>query len=104
MNQHEESQIREVVIDVLRELVTSSSRQPKEAPLPDKWVDLRKAWDLLGYPSYQALYKAVKSGLLRPGIEVRDRRKPGARIARWQVNLAAAHKRLKSDPTTRRAV
>ena len=103
MNQHEESQIREVVIEVLRDLIVASSKKSSSV-LPDKWVDLRKAWEILGYPSYQALYKAVKSGLLRPGIEVRDRRKPGARIARWQVNLAAAHKRLKSDPATRRAV
>ena len=102
MNQNE-AQIKRIVLEVLRDLIIASS-QDENSTAPDKWVDLQKAWKVLGYPSYGALYKAISSGLLRQGVEVRDRRKPGARIARWQVNLAAVQKRLKSDPSTRRVV
>lgn len=102
MNQNE-IQIKKIVLEVLRDLILASSPE-YDSTVPDKWVDLKKAWKILGYPSYGALYKAISSGLLRQGIEVRDRRTPGARIARWQVNLAAVQKRLKSDPATRRVV
>lgn len=68
------------------------------------FTDIRKAWEPLGYPSYNAIYKDVKAGLLRPGKEVFDRRKPGAKLARWVVDIEAAKKRLREDPNRRRSV
>lgn len=98
MNREEVKSIaREVVLEIFASVLTGS--QPERS---EKWVDADKAWEPLGYPSYSALYKAIQSGLLRNGKEIRDRRKPGARIARWQVNLAAAQKHLLQDPLKRR--
>jgi len=91
--------VREVVREILDSVLAGS--QPERS---EEWVDAKKAWEPLGYPSYSALYKAIQSGLWREGREIRDRRKPGARIARWQVNLAAAQKRLLQDPSKRRGV
>lgn len=87
--------VREVLIEMLTPF-TSWDKQEKE-----RWVDLKDAWEPLGYPSYGALYRAVQSGLLREGREVCDRRRPGAMIARWQVNLVAARKRLLQHPAQR---
>ena len=70
----------------------------------DRWVTLKDAVEPLGYPSYGALHKDVRAGVFRIGKEVRDRSKPGAKIARLQINLSRAHKRLLEDPTNRRAV
>lgn len=100
MNREEvKSIVREVVLEILASVLTGSQPENSEG-----WVDVHKAWESLGYPSYNALSKAIQSGLLREGKEIRDRRKPGARIARWQVNLAAAQKRLLQDPSKRRGV
>ncbi|MBD1856592.1 MULTISPECIES: hypothetical protein [Leptolyngbya] len=77
--------VREVMIEML------GGVQPNT---PDQWIDLEDAWEKLGYPSYSALYKTVQSGLFREGKEVRDRRKPGAKNAKWQINIELANKRL----------
>lgn len=98
-----EEQVKSIVWKLLLELIPSLMKVSQPERL-EGWVDAKKAWGPLGYPSYNALYKTIQSGLLREGKEVRDRRKPGARIARWQVNLAAAHKRLLQDPSKRRGV
>lgn len=89
--------VREVIWEIFYPFADSSNKQPKE-----QWVNLKNAWEPLGYPSYTALYRAVQSGLLREGKEVCDRRKPGAMIARWQVDLVAARKRLRQHPAQRR--
>lgn len=86
--------IREVLIEMLQLAPVEQSQ----------WVDLTRAWQPLGYPSYDALYKDVQRGLFRQGKEVCDRRKPGAKIARLQIDLAAARKRLQEDPSKRRGV
>jgi hypothetical protein len=70
----------------------------------DRWVSLQDAVDPLGYPSYDALYKGVTSGVFRVGKELRDRRKPGSRRPIYQINLALAEKRLSEDQSKRRAV
>ena len=77
--------------------------QPSD-PKADQWVGLKDAWKPLGYPSHTAIYKDLQAGVLRVGKEVRDRRKPGAKIARYQVNITAANKRLSEDPAKRRSV
>lgn len=71
---------------------------------PTGWVNLKDAVSPLGYPSYKALHKDVVAGLFRMGKEVRDRRKAGAKLARLQINLERAQKRLMEDPANRRAV
>jgi hypothetical protein len=86
--------VREVLIELLLEPQPESS----------DWVDLPKAWQPLGYPSYDALYKDVQRGLFRQGKEVCDRRKPGAKLAKLQINLTAARKRLMEDPSKRRGL
>lgn len=85
--------VREILIEML---------QPQ--PESDQWHDLPKAWQPLGYPSYTALYKDCQRGLFRQGKELRDRRKPGAKLAKLQIDLAAARKRLQEDPAKRRGV
>jgi hypothetical protein len=86
-----------MLLEIFSPLVVHESKQ-----LEEQWVNLRDAWEPLGYPSYTALYRAIQSGLLREGKEVCDRRKPGAMIARWQIDLVAARKRLRQHPAQRR--
>jgi hypothetical protein len=95
-------EIKTIVREVLAEIFVSAS-QPQPQPA-EEWVDLRSAWKTLGYPSYNSLYKAVQSGLLREGKEVCDRRLPGAKIARWQIDLVATRKRLRETGGNRRTV
>jgi hypothetical protein len=96
------SQIKVLVQEVLIEILLSSSSLPTQTS--EQWISLKKAWILMGYPSYQALHRDVKRGLFRKDKELRDRRKPGAKIARWQIDIVAAGKRLKEDPSKRRSV
>jgi hypothetical protein len=91
--------VREVLLEMVAPFINLEQPEPKE-----RWMDLKDAWEPLGYPSYNALYRAVQAGLLREGKEVCDRRKPGAMIARWQVDIVAARKRLLEDPSRRRGV
>jgi hypothetical protein len=90
--------VREVLAEMFAPIV---GNQPE---LTEQWVSLRQAWKQLGYPSYGALYGDVHSGLFRKGKEVCDRRKPGAKIAKHQIDIVAARKRLKQDPAMRRSV
>lgn len=83
------AELKELIREVLSEIFGGV-----KADTSDQWVDLDKAWERLGFPSYNACYKAVQSGLLREGKEIRDRRKPNAKHARWQINIELAGKRL----------
>jgi hypothetical protein len=96
------NQIKALVREVLIEILISPSSPTTETS--EQWVDLKKAWTILGYPSYQSLHRDVQRGLFRQKKELRDRRKPGAKNARWQIDIVAAGKRLKEDPTKRRSV
>lgn len=92
--------VREVLAEMVAQMVgTVPSNHPTE-----QWVSLSRAWKPLGYPSYNALYRDIQRGLFRQGKEFCDRRKPGAKIGRIQIDLIAVRKRLKEDPSTRRAV
>jgi hypothetical protein len=95
-------QIKALVREVLIEILLSS--HSSSTGMSEEWVDLKKAWTRLGYPSYQALHRDVQQGLFRQKKELRDRRKPGAKIARWQIDIVAAGKRLKEEPSKRRSV
>lgn len=94
----EKNELKLLIKECLLEILSGNE------PPPQDWVSLQEAWRPLGYPSYDALYKAVSDGLFREGRELRDRRRTGAQKARWQINLAAAQRRLLEDPSKRRAV
>jgi hypothetical protein len=93
--------IRKIVRDELIKMFASLTTEPTT---PNRWVALKDAVVPLGYPSYSALHKDVSAGVFRMGDEIRDRRKPGAKIARLQINLQQAQKRLSEDPSIRRGV
>ena len=63
---------------------------------------IAKAFKTLGYESPQGVYKDIRSGLLRVGHEVFDRRRPGSQKPRYVIDIEAAKERLKSDPDRRR--
>ncbi len=91
--------IREVLAEIFAPTLGHAQLEPQS-----RWSSLKEAWEPLGYPSYSALYKDVKCGLFRVGKELCNRRKPGAKIARHQIDMAAARRRLAQDPSKRRGV
>ena len=91
--------VRETIAEMFSPIVNTSQAEPDQ-----QWQNLKSAWEPLGYPSYSALYKDVRSGLFRQGKELCDRRKPGAKIARLQIDLIAARRRLRENPAKRRGV
>ncbi len=92
-----EVKVRMVLSDLLGPLVAPRQSQAE-------WLDLKDAFPLLGFPSVKALRDAIRDGLLRPGHEVRDRRKNGAKNARWQVNIALSQQRLNLPADKRRPI
>lgn len=94
-------EMKALMRELLIEILTGATEQSDEA---SRWTSLKEAWKPLGYPSYSALYKDVQGGLFRLGKELCDRRKPGAKIARLQIDLVSARKRLQQDPSKRRGV
>jgi hypothetical protein len=93
--------IRAIVREEIQRIFSAVVSEPTT---PDRWVALKAAVEPLGYPSYAAIHKDVQAGVFRMGKEIRDRRKPGAKIARLQINVQRAQKRLLEDSATRRAV
>lgn len=93
-----EAKVRVVLAQLLGPLITQQPQPQAE------WLDLKDAFALLGFPSQKALRDAIRDGLLRQGHEVRDRRKPGAQNARYQVNVELSQKRLNAQPDKRRPV
>lgn len=61
----------------------------------------KEAYSALGYSSIRQLYRDIEDGLLRVGIEVEDRRRPGAERPRYFIDLPAVRKRLKQPPEKR---
>lgn len=93
--------IRAIVREEIQRIFSAVASEPTT---PDRWVSLKDAVETLGYPSYSAIHKDVQAGVFRMGKEIRDRRKPGAKIAKLQINVQRAQKRLLEDPANRRAV
>jgi hypothetical protein len=100
MMEFDRSQIKAVIQEVLAEMLGMSDTHTQAG-----WVSLKDAVSPLGYPSYKALHKDVcADGVFRLGKEVRDRRKPGAKLARLQINIELAQRRLGENPANRRSI
>lgn len=89
-----ELKVRQVLAEMLG---VSTQAEPSVLSLKDAVI-------ALGYQSTRQLYKDIDVGLLRVGIEVEDRRRPGAKKARYFINLPATRKRLAHPPQKRRGV
>lgn len=99
MDAHEVTQlVRAEVKRVLAEML-GVANQPELETLP-----LQKAVTVLGYDSVRQIYRDIENGLLRVGVEVQDRRRPGTQKARYYINIPATRKRLQSPPEKRRGL
>lgn len=94
-----ESQLRAAVKAILAEML-SLNDTPKQSN-SRQWYDTNPAYELLGLDTAEQLRDAVRSGLLRVGHEVRDRRKPNARLPRYQFHIEQCQKRLSERPEKR---
>ena len=86
-----EAKVKQILSDMLG---VSARSEPKTLSAKD-------AYPILGYDSIRQLYRDIEDGLLRVGIEVEDRRRPGSERPRYFVDLPAVRKRLKQPPEKR---
>jgi hypothetical protein len=91
------SQIKEAVRDILAEMLGVQSQDRIR-----QWYDINEAYRLLDLNSAKQLREMIRSGLLRIGYEVRDRRSPGSQIPRYQVHIQQSLDRLQKPPEKRR--
>lgn len=89
--------IKNMVREALKEILLADNSPHEELLKP------KDALKPLGYSSLDAFYTDIDAGLLRPEIEVFDKRKPGGKKARWLVDVSACRKRFAEDPENRRA-
>ncbi len=94
-----ENQLKQAVREVLIEMLGLSA--PTLTPSTRQWYDTDPAYQLLGLNDAEQLREAVRSGLLRIGHEVRDRRKPQAKLPRYQFHIEKCQKRLSERPERR---
>jgi hypothetical protein len=87
--------LRDLVREILREILLQTA--------PTGLLQPKDAIAHLGYSSIDSLYEDITAGLLRPNIEVYDRRKPGTQKPRWVVDVAACKRRFAEDPEHRRS-
>ncbi|MBD2019218.1 hypothetical protein H6F43_03350 [Leptolyngbya sp. FACHB-36] len=95
-----ESQLKQAVRDILTEML---GLPPAQASTTRQWYDTDPAYHLLGLDDPEQLREAVRSGLLRVGHEVRDRRKPSAKLPRYQFHIEKCQQRLSERPERRTA-
>jgi len=93
-----ESELKQAVREILAEMLGVQGAQV--TPLR-QWYDTDPAYQKLGFDSAEQLRESVRSGLLRLGHEVRDRRKPKAKLPRYQFHLEKCQKRLAEHPEKR---
>ena len=89
-----EAKVRAVLAEML-----GLANQPEPEVL-----SLKDAVTVLGYSSERQLYRDIEDGLLRIGIEVEDRRRPGTLKARYYIDIPATRARLKRSPQKRKGV
>ena len=102
MTPEQEAMVRSIVRSELRRLIGGADDDSNS-----QWLDTNEAYRKLGYPTAKSLRQDVDSGLLRLSDgsherEVRDRRKPGAKIARFQFHIANCQRRLNEASDRRR--
>lgn len=85
----------------IRRMVRESLQEILSGADDDDLVPPKVAAQKLGYGDADSLYKDITEGLLRPGIEVFDTRKPGAQKPRWRVDVKACRDRFAEDPELR---
>ena len=66
-----------------------------------KFLPAKDAAERLGYRNRFSLYHAIRTGVLRIGYEVQDRRPPDSKRPFYFVDVAAAEKRLMLPPEKR---
>lgn len=66
------------------------------------YLPTKTACKMLGFPNADSLRYAVKSGLLRIGVEVQDRRSPNSQIPRYFFDVAKCIDRLQTIPERRK--
>jgi hypothetical protein len=98
-----ESQLKAAVREVLAEMLGVGNSPPADTSRR-QWYDTDPAYELLGLDTAEQLRDAVRSGLFRIGHEVRDRRKPNARLPRYQFHIEKCQKRLSERPEKRWSV
>lgn len=96
-----ESQLKQAVREVLAELLGIGMPTQPTSPANRQWYDTDPAYQMLGFDDPKQLREAVRSGLLRVGLEVRDRRKPNAKLPRYQFHLEKCQQRLSEKPERR---
>jgi len=99
MNQLTEQEIRNIVRSEMNLFFAEIAGVKAQ---PNGCVSIKNAVALLGYSTYIQLWEDINRGLLRLGVEVEDRRRPGSERARYYVNIEAAKKRLAELPEKRR--
>jgi hypothetical protein len=91
------SQLKEAVREVLAEILGVQSQEQTK-----QWYDIAEAYIFLDLKSAKQLREMIRSGLLRIGYEVRDRRSPNSQVARYQVHIQKSLERLQKPPEKRR--
>jgi hypothetical protein len=94
-----ESELKDAVREVLAEML--GFQQGAQSQGNRQWYDTDPAYQLLDLDNAEQLRDAVRSGLLRVGHEVRDRRKPNARLPRYQFHIDKCLQRLSERPEKR---
>jgi hypothetical protein len=93
------SQIKQAIREILAEMLGVQMAQSGEQR---QWYDTDPAYELLDLDEPEQLRDAVRSGLLRIGYEVRDRRKPRAKLPRYQFHIERCQQRLLEKPEKRK--
>lgn len=90
------AELKTAVREVLSEMLGVQVREQEQ-----QWYDTAEAYKLLDLKSAKQLREMIRSGLLRIGYEVRDRRTPGSQLARYQIHIQKSRERLQKPPEKR---
>jgi hypothetical protein len=98
-----ESELKQAVREVLAEMLGLGTPASAQVSPLRQWYDTDPAYKMMGLDDAEQLREAVRSGLLRVGHEVRDRRKPKAKLPRYQFHIEKCQQRLSERPERRKA-
>lgn len=97
-----EAKVNRRMADLLMELAQQLGANPDHYREQQEWFDTESAYKPLGLKTAKSLRELVITGDLRLGKEVRDRRKKGSKIARYQFHLKRCQQRLAELPEKRK--